>query len=209
MIGRLSGTLLEKSPPHVLVDCHGVGYEVDVPMSTFYTLPAAGQPISLMTHFVVREDAQLLYGFATGEERSAFRQLLKISGVGARTALAILSGLSVADLAQTITLQESTRLVKVPGIGKKTAERLLLELKGKLGAELPSAAGSAAQNDAQRDIEQALLAIGPDGDLLGADQAALDKYGYMRSFYIQYRRSQVYDGRPPREKDEDDDSGAE
>ena len=119
MIGRLSGTLLEKSPPHVLVDCHGVGYEVDVPMSTFYTLPAAGQPISLLTHFVVREDAQLLYGFATGEERSAFRQLLKISGVGARTALAILSGLSVADLAQAITLQESTRLVKVPGIGKK------------------------------------------------------------------------------------------
>ena len=160
MIGRLSGTLLEKSPPHVLVDCHGVGYEVDVPMSTFYTLPAAGQPISLLTHFVVREDAQLLYGFATGEERSAFRQLLKISGVGARTALAILSGLSVADLAQAITLQESTRLVKVPGIGKKTAERLLLELKGKLRAELPSAAGSAAQNDAQRDIEQALLALG-------------------------------------------------
>ena len=158
MIGRLSGTLLEKSPPHVLVDCHGVGYEVDVPMSTFYTLPAAGQPISLLTHFVVREDAQLLYGFATGEERSAFRQLLKISGVGARTALAILSGLSVADLAQAITLQESTRLVKVPGIGKKTAERLLLELKGKLGADLGQPLG--ARDDAQSDILQALLALG-------------------------------------------------
>ena len=158
MIGRLSGTLLEKSPPHVLVDCHGVGYEVDVPMSTFYTLPAAGQPISLLTHFVVREDAQLLYGFATGEERSAFRQLLKTSGVGARTALAILSGLSVADLAQAITLQESTRLVKVPGIGKKTAERLLLELKGKLADALPSAAF--AVEDSQHDILNALLALG-------------------------------------------------
>ena len=160
MIGRLSGTLLEKSPPHVLVDCHGVGYEVDVPMSTFYTLPAAGQPISLMTHFVVREDAQLLYGFATGEERSAFRQLLKISGVGARTALAILSGLSVADLAQAITLQESTRLVKVPGIGKKTAERLLLELKDKLAPALPATGAGMLQHDAQLDILQALVALG-------------------------------------------------
>ena len=159
MIGRLSGTLLEKSPPHVLVDCHGVGYEVDVPMSTFYTLPAAGQPISLLTHFVVREDAQLLYGFATGEERSAFRQLLKISGVGARTALAILSGLSVADLAQAITLQESTRLVKVPGIGKKTAERLLLELKGKL-ADVGYGSPGTAPSDTRSDITQALLALG-------------------------------------------------
>ena len=160
MIGRLSGTLLEKSPPQVLVDCRGVGYEVDVPMSTFYNLPAVGQPVLLLTHFVVREDAQLLYGFATAEERAAFRQLLKISGVGARTALAILSGLSVADLARAITLQESARLVKVPGIGKKTAERLLLELKGKLGADLPAAADDVARSDAQRDIEQALLALG-------------------------------------------------
>ena len=160
MIGRLSGTLLEKSPPQVLVDCRGVGYEVDVPMSTFYNLPAVGQPVLLLTHFVVREDAQLLYGFATAEERAAFRQLLKISGVGARTALAILSGLSVADLARAITLQESARLVKVPGIGKKTAERLLLDLKGKLGADLPAAADDVARSDAQRDIEQALLALG-------------------------------------------------
>lgn len=160
MIGRLTGTLLEKSPPLVLVDCHGVGYEVDVPMSTFYNLPALGEPVSLLTHLAVREDAHQLFGFATEAERSAFRQLIRISGVGARTALAILSGLSVADLAQAVTLQEGARLVKVPGIGKKTAERLLLELKGKLGAELPTAGSSAAQNDTQRDIEQALLALG-------------------------------------------------
>ena len=160
MIGKLTGTLLEKSPPQVLVDCHGGGYEVDVPMSTFYNLPPLGEPVSLLTHLAVREDAHQLFGFATEQERAAFRQLIRISGVGARTALAILSGLSVADLAQAITLQESARLVKVPGIGKKTAERLLLELKGKLGAELPSASSSAAQNDAQRDIEQALLALG-------------------------------------------------
>ena len=160
MIGRLTGTLLEKSPPQVLVDCHGVGYEVDVPMSTFYNLPALGEPVSLLTHLAVREDAHQLLGFASEQERTAFRQLIRISGVGARTALSILSGLSVADLAQAITLQESARLVKVPGIGKKTAERLLLELKGKLGAELPSASGSGAQTDTQRDIEQALLALG-------------------------------------------------
>ena len=160
MIGSLTGTLLEKSPPQVLVDCHGVGYEVDVPMSTFYNLPALGEPVSLLTHLAVREDAHQLFGFASEQERTAFRQLIRISGVGARTALSILSGLSVADLAQAITLQESARLVKVPGIGKKTAERLLLELKGKLGAELPSASGSGAQTDTQRDIEQALLALG-------------------------------------------------
>ena len=160
MIGRLTGTLLEKSPPQVLVDCHGVGYEVDVPMSTFYNLPALGEPVSLLTLLAVREDAHQLFGFASEQERTAFRQLIRISGVGARTALSILSGLSVADLAQAITLQESARLVKVPGIGKKTAERLLLELKGKLGAELPSASGSGAQTDTQRDIEQALLALG-------------------------------------------------
>ncbi|WP_323030521.1 Holliday junction branch migration protein RuvA [Brachymonas denitrificans] len=161
MIGKLTGTLLEKSPPQVLVDCHGVGYEVDVPMSTFYNLPAVGEKVSLLTHFVVREDAQLLFGFGSAEERNAFRQLLKISGVGARTALSILSGLSVADLAQAVTAQEAGRLVKVPGIGKKTAERLLLELKGKLGAELPVMAGSdGLQNEAQLDILQALVALG-------------------------------------------------
>jgi Holliday junction DNA helicase RuvA len=159
MIGRLVGTLAAKSPPQVLVDVHGVGYEVDVPMSTFYHLPALGQPVTLLTHFVVREDAQLLYGFGSETERGAFRELVKISGVGPRTALAILSGLSAADLAQAVTAQDAGRLVKVPGIGKKTAERLLLELRGKLGAELAPVAGPAA-SDAQNDIVQALLALG-------------------------------------------------
>ena len=158
MIGRLQGTLAEKNPPQVLVDCHGVGYEVQVPMSTFYNLPALGDKVSLLTHFVVREDAQILYGFATGEEREAFRQLIKISGVGPRTALSVLSGMGVADLAQAVTLQEAGRLVKVPGIGKKTAERLLLELKGKLGADMGVTAS--VGSDAQADILQALVALG-------------------------------------------------
>ena len=159
MIGKLTGTLLEKNPPEVLLDCHGVGYEVQVPMSTFYNLPALGERVSLLTQFIVREDAQLLYGFASVQERAAFRELIKVAGVGPRTALAVLSGMGVADLAQAITLQEAGRLVKVPGIGKKTAERLLLELKGKLGAELPGAA-ALAKSDAQGDILQALLALG-------------------------------------------------
>jgi len=158
MIGKLTGTLLEKNPPEVLLDCHGVGYEVQVPMSTFYNLPATGERVALLTHFIVREDAQLLYGFSTHGERQAFRELIKISGVGPRTALAILSGLGVTDLAQAVTLQEAGRLVKVPGIGKKTAERLLLELKGKLGADMGSAVH--ARSDAQADILQALLALG-------------------------------------------------
>ena len=159
MIGKLTGTLLEKNPPEVLVDCGGVGYEVQVPMSTFYNLPALGERVSLLTQFIVREDAQLLYGFASVQERAAFRELIKVAGVGPRTALAVLSGMGVADLAQAITLQEAGRLVKVPGIGKKTAERLLLELKGKLGAEL-SGAAALAKSDAQGDILQALLALG-------------------------------------------------
>ncbi|MGX5653041.1 Holliday junction branch migration protein RuvA [Hydrogenophaga sp. YM1] len=159
MIGKLSGTLLEKNPPQILLDCHGVGYEVDVPMSTFYHLPASGERVSLLTHFVVREDAQILYGFATAPERDAFRQLIKISGVGPRTALAVLSGLSVNDLAQAVSTQETGRIVKVPGIGKKTAERLLLELKGKLGVDLGLPAG-ATRSDAQADIQQALMALG-------------------------------------------------
>ena len=158
MIGRIAGTLIEKNPPHLLVDCHGVGYEIDVPMSTFYNLPALGERVVLLTHFVVREDAQLLYGFLTHDERTTFRLLVKISGVGPRTALSILSGLSVADLAQAVSLQQSSRLVKVPGIGKKTAERLLLELKGKLGDALT--APSTALRGAQGDILQALVALG-------------------------------------------------
>jgi Holliday junction DNA helicase RuvA len=159
MIGKLTGTLLEKNPPQILLDCHGVGYEVDVPMSTFYHLPASGEKVSLLTHFVVREDAQILYGFATTAERDAFRQLIKISGVGPRTALSVLSGLSVTDLAQAVSTQETGRIVKVPGIGKKTAERLLLELKGKLGVDLGLPAG-ATRSDAQADIQQALMALG-------------------------------------------------
>ena len=159
MIGRLSGILLEKNPPQLLVDCNGVGYEVGVPMSTFYNLPGLGEKIVLLTHLTVREDAHLLYGFGTAEERNVFKQLIKISGVGARTALSILSGMSVGDLAQAITLQEAGRLTKVPGIGKKTAERLLLELKGKLGADL-GAIGGTVHNDATSDILNALLALG-------------------------------------------------
>jgi Holliday junction DNA helicase RuvA len=139
MIGRLSGTLLEKNPPQLLLDVQGVAYEVDVPMSTFYNLPGTGERITLYTHLVVREDAHLLYGFGTDNERRAFRQLVKISGIGARTALSVLSGLSVAELAQVVTLQDPGRLMKIPGIGKKTAERLLLELKDKLGVDLTTA----------------------------------------------------------------------
>jgi holliday junction DNA helicase RuvA len=162
MIGRIAGTLVEKLPPHVLVDCGGVGYELDVPMSTLYQLPGLGDRVTLLTHLVVREDAQLLYGFHTAAERSAFRELIKIAGVGPRTALAVLSGLSLTELAQAITLQEAARLVQIPGIGKKTAERLLLELKGKLGADLAMPAGLAPMNagDAAPDILQALQALG-------------------------------------------------
>jgi len=159
MIGRLSGTLAEKSPPMVLVDVGGVGYEIYVPMSTFYNLPALGERVLLLTHFVVREDAQVLFGFGTAEERATFRELVKISGVGPRTALSILSGLSVAELAAAVSRQDGGRLVKVPGIGKKTAERLLLELKGKLGPDL-ALPSSALVSDAQADITQALQALG-------------------------------------------------
>ena len=158
MIGRLSGILSEKNPPQVLVDCNGVGYEVDVPMSTFYNLPATGERVTLLTHFVVREDAQILYGFGTASERATFRLLIKISGVGPRTALGVLSGMSADELARAVAEQEAGRLTKVPGIGKKTAERLLLELKGKLGVDLgPSSADHA---DHHSDILQALLALG-------------------------------------------------
>lgn len=161
MIGKLTGTLLEKNPPEVVVDCAGVGYEVQVPMGTFYNLPAVGERVSLLTHFIVREDAQLLYGFGSAPERATFRELIKVAGVGPRTALGILSGMGVADLAQAITLQETGRLVKVPGIGKKTAERLLLELKGKLGADMGAhSARAQVTSQAQADILQALLALG-------------------------------------------------
>jgi Holliday junction DNA helicase RuvA len=159
MIGKLTGTLGDKNPPQVVVDCNGVGYEVDVPMSTFYNLPGVGERVTLLTHFVVREDAQLLYGFGSAGERDAFRQLIKIAGVGPRTALSVLSGMTVADIAQAVTAQDSGRLIKVPGIGKKTAERLLLELKGKIGADL-GLPGAAAASDEGADIVQALVALG-------------------------------------------------
>jgi len=160
MIGRLSGLLADKSsPPQVLLDVGGVGYELDVPMSSFFNLPATGERVTLLTHFVVREDAQLLFGFLTAAERETFRQLIKISGIGPRMALSLLSGLSVGELAQAVTAQDASRLVKVPGIGKKTAERLLLELKGKLGADL-GAPGAAVVSDVQADIVQALVALG-------------------------------------------------
>ena len=161
MIGRLAGTLVEKNPPSLLVDVNGVAYEVDVPMSTFYNLPALGERVTLLTHQVVREDAHLLFGFASAAEREAFRALIRISGVGARTALSVLSGMSVSDLASAVALQESGRLTKIPGIGKKTAERLLLELKGKFAPAIEGAgSASAPVNDAGADILRALMALG-------------------------------------------------
>jgi Holliday junction DNA helicase RuvA len=158
MIGRIVGTLAAKQPPQVLVDVNGVGYEIDVPMSTFYNLPAVGEKVSLLTHLAIREDAHLLYGFGSETERAAFRELLKVSGIGAKTALAVLSGLSVNDLATAIAAQETGRIVKIPGIGKKTAERLLLELKGK--PVFAGAIASAAPAGVSDDVRQALLALG-------------------------------------------------
>lgn len=160
MIGRIRGTLLEKNPPEILVDVHGVGYEINVPMSTFYNLPDVGQEVTLLTHFIVREDAQLLYGFGTAKERTAFRQLIKISGIGARIALAVLSGMTVDALAQAVSKQESALLTRVPGIGKKTAERLVLELKGKISADLDGVTLAAAPGDNRADVVAALVALG-------------------------------------------------
>ena len=158
MIGRIQGILVEKNFPQVIVSCHGVGYEIDVPMSTFYPLPRTGEEVMLLTHLVVREDAHLLYGFLTAAERTAFRQLLKISGVGPKVALAVLSGLSVDDLAAAVTNGDAGRLTKVPGIGKKTAERLVLELRDKV----PKVAGAARAEspDGGGDVIGALLGLG-------------------------------------------------
>ena len=160
MIGRLSGTLAEKNPPQILLDVHGIAYEVNVPMSTFYNLPAVGEPVTLFTHLVVREDAHLLFGFGSESERGAFRQLIKISGIGARTALSVLSGLSVAELAQAVASQESGRLTRIPGIGKKTAERLLLELKDKLGADVTTGVGVHRPPPVSADVLNALVSLG-------------------------------------------------
>ena len=160
MIGRLSGILLEKTPPLVLIDCNGVGYECEVPMSTFYNLPAVGEKVVMLTHFVVREDAQLLYGFGSSQERATFRQLLKVNGIGAKSALSILSGLSIDELVQAVALQETTMLTRVPGVGKKTAERLLLELKDKFTIDGVAAMNSNQPKSASSDILNALLALG-------------------------------------------------
>lgn len=151
----MTGRLAAKNPPQVLVDVGGVAYEIDVPMSTLYALPATGETVTLFTHLLVREDAHHLYGFFSQEERAAFRQLIRISGVGARTALAVLSGMSVGELAQSIALQDAARLTRVPGIGKKTAERLLLELKGKL----VEGVGDASARHAS-DVVHALVGLG-------------------------------------------------
>lgn len=160
MIGRIQGKLIESNPPRILVDVHGVGYEIDVPMSTFYSLPNLGSEVTLLTHMIVREDAQLLYGFLTAEERETFRILLKVSGIGARTALAVLSGLSVPDLVNAVALQDAAILTRVPGIGKKTAERLILELKDKLTGALPNATGLTSMNSVTSDIINALIGLG-------------------------------------------------
>ena len=163
MIGRLTGTLVEKNPPQIVIDVQGIGYEIDVPMSTFYNLPATGEKLNLHTHMIVREDGHFLYGFTTEDERTAFRQLLKISGVGARIALAVLSGLSVRELAQAVVMQEAGRLIEIPGIGKKTAERLLLELRDRLPKTSASSGTANADviiHSAADDILNALLGLG-------------------------------------------------
>ena len=160
MIGRLAGVLVEKNPPQILVEAAGVGYEMEVPMSTFYNLPASGERVTLLTHLIVREDAHLLFGFGSDAERRTFRQLLKVNGVGARTALAVLSGMSVAELIDAVAAQEAGRLVRIPGIGRKTAERLLLELKGKLGADVVSGVAVNRPKPVASDVMNALLSLG-------------------------------------------------
>lgn len=159
MIGRIRGRLIEKLPPTVCIDVNGVGYEIDVPMSTLYDMPELGAEVALYTHLAIRDDAHVLFGFSRALERSCFRTLIKVTGIGARTALSLLSGMSVEELADAVTRQESGRLMKVPGIGKKTAERLLLELKGKLGADLGDQAAYKPSSSRQ-DVLNALEALG-------------------------------------------------
>ena len=160
MIGRISGILLDKTPPLALIDCNGVGYECEVPMSTFYLLPQVGEKVTLLTHFVVREDAQLLFGFGTNQERLMFRQLLKVNGIGAKSALAILSGLSIDELIQAVSLQEAGLLTRVPSIGKKTAERLLLELKDKFTLDSALSIKGSGITSISQDVLNALIALG-------------------------------------------------
>jgi len=160
MIGRISGILLDKTPPLALIDCNGVGYECEVPMSTFYLLPQVGEEVTLLTHFVVREDAQLLFGFGSNQERLMFRKLLKVNGIGAKSALAILSGLSIDELIQAVSLQEAGLLTRVPGIGKKTAERLLLELKDKFTLDSALSIKGSGMTSISQDVLNALIALG-------------------------------------------------
>jgi holliday junction DNA helicase RuvA len=159
MIARLNGLLLEKYPPFIVLDCGGVGYEVEVPMSTFYNLPEIGAKVNLLTYMVVREDAQLLYGFGSEQEKSTFKQLLKVNGIGAKSALSILSGVSIDDLVEAVSQQQVGMLTRIPGIGKKTAERLLLELKDKF-AITGSVTTTSQPKSASHDILNALLALG-------------------------------------------------
>ena len=167
MIGRLTGILLEKQPPHILLDVQGVGYELDAPMSTFYQLPAAGEKTTLHTHMVVREDAQLLYAFSTKRDRELFRELIRLNGVGPKLALALMSGLEVDDLIRAVQSQDTSALTKVPGVGKKTAERLLVELKDRFkawetipGSFKPLMSGAAAPASMSADAVSALIALG-------------------------------------------------
>ena len=161
MIGRLSGILLSKQPPHLLLDVHGVGYEVEAPMSTFFRLPAAGEPLTLHTHLVVREDAHILYGFATADERALFRALLKVSGVGPRIALALLSGVTVAAFARCVREKDLATLTRVPGIGRKIAERLIVEMRDRVDGTLELVAGhGAGTSGAQGEAWSALVALG-------------------------------------------------
>ena len=174
MIARLNGMLIEKSPPLIVVDCAGVGYEVEVPMSTFYNLPEVGVQVKLLTYMVVREDAQLLYGFGTLQEKSTFRQLLKVNGIGAKSALSILSGVSIDDLIAAIGSQEVAVLTRIPGVGKKTAERLLLELKDKFEATGLSGVAGQVKSPTQ-DVLNALLALGYNEREAVASVKLLDK----------------------------------
>ena len=159
MIGRIQGKILEKIPPHILIDCNGVGYEIEVPMTTFYDLPEVGNEVVLLTHFLVREDAQLLFGFATDQERIIFRKLLKVNGIGAKASLSILGGMTTNELTHSIQTQDVNSLIKIPGVGKKTAERLILELKDKF-SDTEFASSKYQGSSELSDIQNALLALG-------------------------------------------------
>ncbi|MBT8085931.1 MAG: Holliday junction branch migration protein RuvA [Woeseia sp.] len=163
MIGMLTGTLALKQPPQIIVACNGVGYELETPMSTFLDLPALGKEVRLHTHLLVREDAQILYGFASEHEKLLFRTLLKVSGVGAKLALSILSAMSVSDFARCVQHEDTARLIKIPGVGKKTAERLIIEMRDRIekAAEgLPAVTRPGALGDARTEAFDALASLG-------------------------------------------------